>query len=199
MTQGERIKEIRKTLGLTLEKFGEKLGVTKTAISRIEKGERGLTEQMTKSICREFNVNEAWLRTGEGNMFNKTESSAVERLCTELKASELERQIISAYFKIEPNIRDSFVRRLIHEVEAKRNNDMETTSELTPSMPDVTQDVMSELAEIKRQNQEMAQQNREVVRQNKELLTRLEVLEKEEDEWQREQMKPSIPPTRFHT
>ena len=69
MTQGERIKEIRKTLGLTLEKFGEKLGVTKTAISRIEKGERGLTEQMTKSICREFNVDYIWLTTGEGKMF----------------------------------------------------------------------------------------------------------------------------------
>ena len=46
MTQGERIKEIRKSLNLTLEKFGEKIGVTKTAISRIEKGERGCTEQM---------------------------------------------------------------------------------------------------------------------------------------------------------
>ena len=118
-------------------------------------------------------------------MFNKAESSAVERLCSELKASELERQIISAYFKIEPNIRDSFVRRLIHEVEAKRNNDMETTSELTPSMPDVTQDVMSKLTEMERQN--------------KELLMRLEALEKEEDEWDREQMEQSISPTRPHS
>ena len=50
MTQGERVKEIRKALGLTLERFGEKVGVGKTAISKIEKGERGLTEQMTKSI-----------------------------------------------------------------------------------------------------------------------------------------------------
>ena len=63
MTQGERIKKKKKTLGLTLEKFGEKLGVTKTAISRIEKGERGRTEQMTKSICREFNVDYIWLTT----------------------------------------------------------------------------------------------------------------------------------------
>ena len=43
MTQGERIKAVRKTLGLTLEKFGKKLGVTTTAISRIEKDERSLT------------------------------------------------------------------------------------------------------------------------------------------------------------
>ena len=69
MTQGERVKEIRKYLNLTLEKFGEKLGVGKTAISKIEKNERSLTDQMAKSICREFNVNEHWLRTGEGEMF----------------------------------------------------------------------------------------------------------------------------------
>lgn len=69
MTNGERVNEVRKSLGLTLEKFGEKLGVTKTTISRIEKGVNNLTDQMAISICREFNVNETWLRTGEGEMF----------------------------------------------------------------------------------------------------------------------------------
>lgn len=70
MTQGERIKEIRSSLSFTLEKFGEKLGVGKTAISKIENGDRSLTDQMLKSVCREYNVNENWLRTGEGEMFN---------------------------------------------------------------------------------------------------------------------------------
>lgn len=65
----ERIKELRKTLGLTLKEFGEKLCVSDAAISRIEKGNRNLTDQMFKTICREFNVNEDWLRNGEGDMF----------------------------------------------------------------------------------------------------------------------------------
>lgn len=69
MTQGERIKEIRKYLDLTMEKFGERLGVGKTAISKLENNERNLTDQMSISICREFNVDENWLRTGEGDMF----------------------------------------------------------------------------------------------------------------------------------
>ena len=69
MTQGERIKEIRKYLDLTMEKFGERLGVGKTAISKLENNERNLTDQMSISICREFNVDETWLRTGEGDMF----------------------------------------------------------------------------------------------------------------------------------
>ena len=80
MTQGERIKDVRNSLGLTLEKFGEKLGVTKTAISRIEKGERSLTEQMTKSICREFSVDYMWLTTGEGEMFVDTDDDFIERI-----------------------------------------------------------------------------------------------------------------------
>ena len=66
----ERIKELRKELGLTLEKFGGRLGVGKNAISRIETRKSNVTDQMFKSICREFNVNDEWLRTGEGDMFN---------------------------------------------------------------------------------------------------------------------------------
>lgn len=69
MTQGERVKEIRKYLNLTMEKFGERLGVGKTAISKLENNERNLTDQMAISICREFNVSETWLRAGEGEMF----------------------------------------------------------------------------------------------------------------------------------
>lgn len=80
MTQGERIKDVRNSLGLTLEKFGEKLGVTKTAISRLEKGERSLTERMTKSICREFSVDYMWLTTGEGEMFVESDDDFFERI-----------------------------------------------------------------------------------------------------------------------
>lgn len=80
MTQGERIKEVRKSLNLTLEKFGDRLGVTKVAISNIEKGNRNLTEQMTKAICREFNVDYIWLTTGEGEMFIDTDDDFIERI-----------------------------------------------------------------------------------------------------------------------
>ena len=89
MTQGERIKDVRNSLGLTLEKFGEKLGVTKTAISRLEKGERSLTEQMTKSICREFSVDYMWLTTGEGEMFVESDDDFFERI-DRIKAGENE-------------------------------------------------------------------------------------------------------------
>ena len=68
-TLNERVKLLRKTLDLTMEKFGEKIGVKKSAISLIESGKNSLTEQMIKAICREFDVNEEWLRNGTGSMF----------------------------------------------------------------------------------------------------------------------------------
>lgn len=69
MTQGERIRELRKALKLTLDRFGERVGVKKSALSQIENGKSGVTNQMIKSICREFDVSETWIRTGEGEMF----------------------------------------------------------------------------------------------------------------------------------
>lgn len=66
---GNRIRELRKILGLNQDELGKKIGITNTAVSKLEKGERNITEQVVLSICREFNVNEEWLRNGNGEMF----------------------------------------------------------------------------------------------------------------------------------
>lgn len=89
LTQGDRIKLIRKDAGLTLEKFGERLGVGKTAISKLENNERSLTDQMAKSIYREYGVNEEWLKTGEGEMFKpRTRSEIIAQFAGELMKEE---------------------------------------------------------------------------------------------------------------
>lgn len=67
MTENDRIRILRKDLNLTLAEFSNKLGITHAALSNIENGKRNVTEQMRKSICREFNVDPIWLATGEGN------------------------------------------------------------------------------------------------------------------------------------
>ncbi|MGI6068925.1 MAG: helix-turn-helix domain-containing protein [Blautia sp.] len=64
-----RIKELRKNLRMTQMEFGEKIGVKGNTITNYETGLRNPSEAVVKSICREFNVNEDWLRTGEGEMF----------------------------------------------------------------------------------------------------------------------------------
>ena len=104
---GERLKELRKTLGLTLEAFGEKVGVGKSSISRLEKGTNNLTEQMILAICREFDVNETWLRTGEGEMFLKLDREAeIARLTRDLLLEEedsFKNKVVTALAKLTPD------------------------------------------------------------------------------------------------
>ena len=64
-----RIRELRKALGITQKEFAEKIGLRQNAISNMEKEKYPITTQNLKSICSQFHVNEAWLRTGEGEMF----------------------------------------------------------------------------------------------------------------------------------
>lgn len=128
MDSGDRIKELRKSLNLTLEKFGDRLGVTKTAISNIEKGNRNLTEQMTKAICREFGVDYIWLTTGEGEMFPDADMelmAAIDRIMadeTDIRRnffkflSSLSKEEVETMYKI---MHDAF--RFVEEMADKKD------------------------------------------------------------------------------
>lgn len=120
-----RIKKLRKSLGLSGEKFGKRLGITRGAISNIENGSRSVTEQMIKSICREFNVNELWLRTGEGDMFPEVPNSTMEQLKTEYDLDEFSYALIEEYLKLSTEKR-KVVRELFFNI-------MEKEKELTDS------------------------------------------------------------------
>lgn len=65
----DRIKELRKSLKLTQQAFADRLGIKQNTVALYEMGRSGVSDGIIKSICREFNVNESWLRTGEGEMF----------------------------------------------------------------------------------------------------------------------------------
>lgn len=103
----DRIKELRKTLNLTMEKFGARLGVGKTAISKLENGERNLTDQMFKSICREFNVREEWLRNGSGKMQNPSPSDALDQLKRDYHLSEADCVMVEKFVNLRPEIRQA--------------------------------------------------------------------------------------------
>ena len=114
MTDGERVKVIRKKNGLTLEKFGERLGVAKTTISRIENGVNGLTDQMCKSISREFRVNEEWLKTGEGKMEASDINDAASIFASKNGLSLMEEVLIREYLKLRDDERAVFRKYLKH-------------------------------------------------------------------------------------
>ena len=68
MTLGERIKKVRKSMDLTQADFCQRIGLKRNSISLVESGKRNVSDQTILSICREFGVNEEWLRTGQGPM-----------------------------------------------------------------------------------------------------------------------------------
>ena len=105
MTENERVKELRKARELTLEKFGERVGVTRGAMSAIENGHRGVTDQMRRSICREFGVREEWLRDGTGEMEDSTDTFDLDELADKHHATALERELIKAYFELDEQMR----------------------------------------------------------------------------------------------
>ena len=99
-SQAERVKCLRAILELSQEAFGNKLGVTKTAISRIEKAERSLTDQMAKAICREFNVNWAWLTEGIGDMFSDLPETLLDEVAEEYDLDDTDKLLVKRYMRL---------------------------------------------------------------------------------------------------
>ena len=99
----DKVKELRKLLNLTQKEFGERIGLKPNSISDIENGKNSLTDIVLKSICKEFNVNEEWLRTGKGEMFvdvlPEDELGAYLGKIGTGDYQEIER-IIKAYFRL---------------------------------------------------------------------------------------------------
>lgn len=110
MTVNERVREIRIDNKLTLERFGAKLGVKRSAISQIEHGINGVTEQMIKSICREFGYNEEWLRDGiEPKKPVIDEDIEYGQICAELGITDSRaKQIILNYGRFSPEDKKLF-------------------------------------------------------------------------------------------
>lgn len=81
-----RIKEIRRTFKLTQSEFGERIGVKGNTVTGYETGVRAPSDAVIKSICREFNCNEDWLRGGTGDMFGTDDRDSVTQAFGELAA-----------------------------------------------------------------------------------------------------------------
>ena len=107
-----RIKELRTALHLTLEGFGDRIGVTRAAVSKWENGDRGIADSMVVSICREFGVSEQWLRTGEGEMFEQTRETVLDRLAAEYSLDKEQVSVIENLLDLSPQERTLFLTQM---------------------------------------------------------------------------------------
>lgn len=104
----DRIRQLRKELGLNQTEFGERIGVKQTTIAGYETGAKNPMESVVVSICREFNVNEKWLRNGTGEMFVEAKENSIVAKATMLLGEKdpLFEAFIDTYSKLTPKNRE---------------------------------------------------------------------------------------------
>lgn len=101
MVTGERIKELRRILDLNQTDFGNRIGVGQAAIGFYENDQRTITDRTILLICKEYNVNENWLRNGEGEVFISSENLIIEKLAAQYKLDSLEKLLITEFLKLD--------------------------------------------------------------------------------------------------
>ncbi len=166
-----RLYAIRKELKLSQEEFGSKIGITRSAICNYENGTRPISEQVILAVGREFSVRPEWLRDGSGEVFvTKPEGDSLDTLLKsrDIPTDDLEtiKSVIGAFLELKKPSRDAvveFVRKCAEKMNAP-----------TTAVPASEVDILAELKSLKEQNQE--------------LRTRLEAIEKEDAEAERERL-----------
>lgn len=114
----ERLRLLRKTLALTMDEFGEKLGMTKASISRLEAGLNGASEQTIRLICSTFGVDYFWLTEGKGEMFVDSLDVIIDELAAEKHWDEQTISIMKKLYSLPPEQFD-IVCRLIENLKEK--------------------------------------------------------------------------------
>lgn len=100
LTPNDRVRILRKTLGLSQESFGEKLGMKKSSISTIEKGTNNLTDIVAKLICATFNVDYFWLTEGaDVDMFKAFPETILDEVVEEFKLDKEDRALLETYLE----------------------------------------------------------------------------------------------------
>lgn len=146
MTENDRVKMVRKSpeISLSMEKFGQRLGVGKSTISSIESGTNAITSQMRRSICREFHVSETWLETGEGEMFDKDEDFSLDQFLKDHDADQLEVQIVKAYFELPADMRRQLIASFKENLAREQSSSIGPLDDIDATTEEVRQQLIAE-------------------------------------------------------
>lgn len=128
-----RIKKLRRELELTQEKFGARIGVKGNTVAQWESGRNDPPDSAITFICKEFDVNEEWLRNGTGEMFKPSPSSALDALAAEYSLDHGSYIAIEKFLKLSPELREGMISYFKEVTAALADVDPET-----PAMPSDT-------------------------------------------------------------
>ena len=116
--RNDRFKKLRLSLGKSQREIGDAIGLSNSGISSIESNQRSVTEKHIKLLVAAFNVNEKWLRTGEGEMFIQTQEDELNEIAGRYNLDDMDRHILAAYLELPADAR-TVVKDYIHNVASR--------------------------------------------------------------------------------
>ena len=126
----ERLKKLRKALDLTQQQFADRIGISRGNIATYETRDGSPGNSVINLICREFNVSEAWLRTGEGEMFVESDTFSLDEYAASHGCTDLDVAFLKAFFDLDPDMRnrvlDHFQKSLAKRQQQKPPTDTES-------------------------------------------------------------------------
>jgi len=202
LTLGERIKKLRKALDLTQQEFANRIGTSANVLTNYETGRRNPSNSVINNICKTFDVSETWLRTGDGEMFLAKPTAALGALTVEHHLSNSDYVLIEKFLALKPETRKAMTDYMREVVAAINSIELDGSSADDPAFPSsfphgiprtmkevegqadsFRRGLIMDVQHRQRQEAELA----DLKRQNAELLSRMEALEKEEDETESQQ------------
>lgn len=130
----ERIKKLRRYLDLTQQEFADRIGVKRNTIANYEIGRNVPIDSVLALIVREFNVSEAWLRSGEGEMFAPAPTSALDALAQEQNLTHGEYILIEKLLHLKPEVRQGILDYIMEVAAAVNSDDVPTSAPAVSEM-----------------------------------------------------------------
>ncbi len=104
MTINDRLKEVRLTLDLSQERFGQPLGLTKTSVSASENGNRIVSDRTVLLLRASYSVNPNWMYTGEGKMFLDDGGDFISEMAAKYQLSDFQQTLVRAVYEMPPEL-----------------------------------------------------------------------------------------------
>ena len=143
-----RVKEFRQLINLTQGQFAEAIGIKQSSLSSIENISVNVSERVIRDICLSFNVNETWLRTGEGEMYIQTDDTLFTKLSKEYNLSVGMQELLRAILDLDDERREQLVNFAVY-FNSRLAPAIETSSTVLPES--ATNKIDKELANYRRE------------------------------------------------
>lgn len=156
----ERIRKLRRTLDLTQQSFGERIGIKRNTVANYETGRNEPIASVISLICKEFNVSEKWLRTGEGEMFQSSQKNELDALIKRYNLTAADKLLIENYLELKPDSKKAII-NFIMNIATKVDSSPDTNKNISPndiynSIPDTPEELERQFPPVEIENKKLS-------------------------------------------